>query len=163
MPRPPRPGLTSQPSEGSDAISIVKNSTTQPFIGTSNVNTAPTGVAVDAESGAILANPSTAHAEEGEDGNNASNDDERSSLLGKPRKLVSVRPSCLHKMSGRLGQYRRYFCIAAMQSLRFANPQPMWWTACLTIACSASLDPQTVSTEQNSVLTFAMLSSFIRL
>lgn len=84
--RPFRPGLTSQPSEEND---IVKASS-QPILeaatmrGQAGHTATTTGMTVDAENGAIVANAAA-----GAPGNSADDDDERSSLLGKSRKMVS--------------------------------------------------------------------------
>lgn len=90
--RPFRPGLTSQPSEEND---IVKASS-QPILeaatmrGQAGPTATATGMTVDAENGAIVANAAAAStSSSGAHGNSADDDDERSSLLGKSRKMVS--------------------------------------------------------------------------
>lgn len=84
MPRPPRPGLTSQPSDDEDIIKANSGHSilTTP-IGASR--SAPP-VTVDAENGLLVNNPALAGSIPAAD---EDRDDEHTSLLGKPRKLVS--------------------------------------------------------------------------
>lgn len=88
--RPPRPGLTSEPSEDLQAASgSILGNTSGSSSGHSNT---PLPVTVDAENGTLVNNPALAgglHDEHADARDDEDIDDERTSLLGKTQKLVS--------------------------------------------------------------------------